>query len=169
MKPNLTTNDAFHIYGHGTYDGISGLENDPVQIYNHSWPLGNQVTIGYHNDLIESVKRELASEKQFRIDFHTGDTAQFIVFCSEMHINCDNQCSNYEFYNKLSYEEFKKYPPNNSFIHKLLYGKQLEFNGRNLPQKYKWMWWNGKELEIRESYLGLTNEQVNEIENYLKS
>ncbi len=169
---NITTNDAFHMYGSGItdYPHLNNISDNAI--YNSTWPIGNQCIVGDHKYRLKSAMDKLLSGEQFRIDCHTGDTASFMAFCDEMHINCDNECSNHELMNRLGYKMFKQYyiPKQQTLISKLLFGKpkkQMTFNTFHIPQKHKWMWWNGTKLEVHETYLGLTDEQIKEIDNYI--
>jgi hypothetical protein len=161
----MSTNEVFGMFGY--YRNTDNLHGD--EIYNPYVPKGNQYTVEYHNSLVDDGKKRIDDEsfkRPIRIDYHTGDTAQFMAFCDEMHINCDNDTSGAEFHNRSAYPKF---------VEKLNYIKSLSFFGRmsshefytwELPRKHKYMVLYNGELTVKVEYVGITlsEEEIKEIE-----
>lgn len=159
---DMSTNDVYFMFGYDKpLPNIVKL-ND---IYNSHVPIGNQYTVDNHTNRVASYLRDLSSGKLYRrFDYHTGDHAEFMAFCSEMYINYDNDTGRVERRNKDGYaahiDDMKR------FLNRTLFEKiftafsSFKPSTRYVPKKWKWMHYEYDKMVTYEGYIGLTDEQV---------
>lgn len=158
----ISTDDAYYILGYNVISNNHGNVVRMNDIYNSNVPIGNQCTNNEHYNNVLSYRRDLSSGKLYRrFDYHTRDHAEFMAFCSEMHINYDNDTYGVERRNKDSYDEhiadMKRYL-NKSVFKKIftLFKPSTSY----VPKKWKWMHYEYDKMVTYEGYIGLTDEQV---------
>ncbi len=159
---DMSTNDVYFMLGYDKpLPNIVKL-ND---IYNSHVPIGNQCTNNEHYDNVLSYRRDLSSGKLYRrFDYHTGDHAEFMAFCSEMHINYDNDTGRVERKNRDGYAAHIN--DMECYLNRTLFEKiftafpSFRPSTRYVPKKWKWMHYEYNKMVTYEGYIGLTDEQV---------
>ena len=115
---------------------------------------------------VSSYLRDLSSGKLYRrFDYHTIDHAEFMAFCSEMHINYDNDTDRVERKNRDGYaahiNDMKQWYLNRSLFERIFTAfSPFEPSTRYVPRKWKWMQYEHDKMITYEGYIGLTDEQV---------
>jgi len=164
---DMSTNDVYFMLGYDTLSNNYGNVVRMNNIYNSNVPIGNQCTNNEHYDNVLSYRRDLSSGKLYRrFDYHTGDHAEFMAFCSEMHINYDNDTCGVERRNKDGYaahiDDMKRFLNRTLFekIFTAISTSSFKPSTRYVPKKWKWMQYEYDKMVTYEGYIGLTSEQV---------
>lgn len=159
---NMSTNDVYYMLGYNKALPNMMKLND---IYNQNVPIGNQYTVDDHLSMTSGYNRDLNSGKLYRrFDYHTGDHAEFMAFCHEMHINYDNDTGRVKRENKEGYTAHindMEYYLNKTFFEKLVDAfSSFKPSTRYIPRRWKWMQYEYDKMVTHEGYVGLSNDQV---------
>ncbi|MFA5760352.1 MAG: hypothetical protein WC877_01165 [Dehalococcoidales bacterium] len=165
---NLSSDDVYHMFN---YDTLYKSESPRrmKEIWNKSVPSGNQYDVDTHVRNVTYAHERINSGKPFRCDFHTSETVDFMAFCNEMHINCDNGCSGNEFHNKTYYKKFELVSNLRPGIIDKLFGYNLPISQSYLPRKIKYFIIQGDNKEEHYEYLGLTPAQIKKVEQFKRA